>query len=917
MTTISTSRPGFLLLLVAVVPVYFLWRRWRPPLSAGRSRLALVLRIALLVLVVASLADVGVSRSPDRRAVIAIVDLSDSVRTSRDDAAQAVRSMIEAKGPDQLFGLVTFGSDAQVEITPTLRPTFEDFQTDPNGNYSDLDGALRLAGNLFPHGYTRQVVLVSDGRQNLGDAGEAVAELRDRSIRVDVMASGDPPGAEAMVVALEAPHEVRANQSFTATARLQATAPTPSSLTMTLEGSPVESRNIELGVGASSATFSLPPLPPGVHRLGASIAPETDSYAENNVAEAVVRVLGPPTVLMLEGAPGEGANVTSALEAAGTLVETRPAEQAPTDALALSRYDSVVIGDAPAAAFPPDALQALATNVRDLGRGLVTIGGSRSYGPGDWAGTPLEEALPVRMELSQPRERPAMAVAFVLESLESPLGNGVALGAVQSVIDQLTPDDEVAVVNMRQQGELVLPLTRAIDKPAIEQQIADTLLGDPPGYGAPLALAFDALGESTASNKHVIILGDGDAEAQRDSYDALFARARAELITVSAVGVDTHVNAFWMDHMAKIALRGGGRFYLSNTASDVPEIVLDASRSVLRGWFEESPFFPRITAAGDLLAGVPLDAFPELGGYVRTEAKAGAEVALSTPKDDPLLAGWQFGLGRSVAWTSDGVGRWTTPFLGSPVSSALFSRMVAWTMPTGGGESLKMEATPQGDGLDVSVNGPEGGGQLELRVVNPDRAAAEHELAPISPGHWRGPVPAAQPGTYILHAVLEKDGTAIARGEAAIAVAYSPEYVALGRDDDGLRRLAGPGEDLLTIPAGLWDRPVPRLAVSSDLFWALLLVAAVLWPLDIASRRLNLPAREMFAALTSLRRHRRRSDPPEDVLPASLAQVRSRLDAHRRVDPTLDQTSPGTPGHVDRSRADARLEERVGEGGRR
>ena len=81
------------------------------------------------------------------------------------------------------------------------------------------------------------------------------------------------------------------------------------------------------------------------------------------------------------------------------------------------------------------------------------------------------------------------------------------------------------------------------------------------------------------------------------------------------------------------------------------------------------PFFPRVTSASDLLAGVPLDAFPELGGYVVTNPKPTADVLFASPKGDPVLATGQHGLGRTVAWTSDSRGRWTAGLLGSPVAS--------------------------------------------------------------------------------------------------------------------------------------------------------------------------------------------------------------------------------------------------------
>lgn len=893
MTGLTVLRPWYLLLLLAGAAGFVAaWWRWRPPLSPGRSRLSLAVRLLVLAVLVMALAGVQASRTPERRAVVAVADLSDSARAGSDETAAAVRQLLATKGPDDLFGVVSFGRTAQVEVPPSRRPIFDGFQTRPDGTYTDLGGALQLAANLIPDGYARQVVLLSDGRQNLGDAAEAVSGLRGRSVRVDVLPIGGPPGAEALVLALEAPSQLRVGESLTATARLRATAPAGGSIAFEVDGRQVEDRKVEVPGGVSAQAITVPPLEAGVHRLRVALSAEPDGYSQNDVAEAVVRVVGPPVVLVLEGAPGAGANVLAALAAAGMRVEVRAAEQAPGTVGAYTGYDATVIVDAPAPAFPPGAMAAIAASVRDLGRGLVAFGGARSYGPGDWKGTPLEEALPVRMEAPQPKQRPAVAVALVLETMESELGDGVALGAAEAVVDQLTPDDELTVVRMGQPGarglsEVVLPLTRPVDKPAIKQAIRDVKLGDPLGYGQSLSLGFDTVLPSTAATKHAIILGDGDAAEDIGTYGPLFGRAEAEGIIVTSLGIDTHSDATFMAHMRSIAELGGGRFYQADTAADVPQILLDSTRSALRPWYEQARFFPQVTSAGDLLDGVPLDAFPELGGYVVTTAKPTADVLLASPRRDPVLAAGQFGLGRSVAWTSDVTGRWTSGLLGSPVAAALFGRMVAWSLPSGSGEGLRLDAVAKGDGLDVAVSGPDRGGELSVTAVAPDGAITSHPLPPVGPGRWQGVLPAGEVGTYVLRGVLRRDGAPVGDVEVSVAVPYPPEFLELGRNDGLLGALAGQGGTLLTEAAAAWSqRPLP-LRVTSPLFWLLLWLAAVLWPLDIALRRLTTnPFR-----LGAVRRERadRRRAREERAATTSLAGLVRGVEAARQARPSAPE----------------------------
>lgn len=892
MISLSFLRPGLLVLLVVAVPLFCLgWRRWPPPLPPGRSRISLALRLALVSLVVLAIAGLQLSRAPDRRATIAVVDLSDSASASSGEAEKAVRAMQAAKGPDDLFGLVTFGRNAQVEVPPAKRPTFDGFQTRPDGGHSDLAGALQLAANLIPSGYARQLVLVSDGRQNLGDAVEAASGLRQRGVRVDLLPIGRAPGAEALVVALEASQELRVGEAVTATARLRSVGPARGTIRFQVDGAAAETREVEVPAGDSTQALSLPPLPVGVHRLAASLEVTPDGYSQNNTAEAVVRVVGPPSVLVLEGAPGAGRNVAAAVVAAGMQPQVRRVEDAPGDVGGLTGYDATVVVDAPAESFPPGAMQAIATSVRDLGRGFVAIGGTRSYGPGSWRGTPLEEALPVRMEVPQSKERPAVAVVLVLDTLESPQGDAIALGTANSVIDELRPDDEVAVIAMGYEGrqgaadpsQIAVPLTRPTDKAAIKKTIFTTALGDPPGYGKALELAYKTLAASTAATKHVIIMSDGDALGDLGDYDPLFARGQAGRVITSAVGINTHDDATFMDHMRNIGQRGGGIFYLAKTSSDVPKILLESSRAALRPWFEQQPFFPQVTSAGELLDGVPLDAFPQLGGYVATTPKPTADVLLSSPKGDPILAAGQHGLGRSVAWTSDAVGRWTGGFLASGVSATLFGRMVAWSLPTTTSGSLAIDATARGTGLEVTVTSTGPGGDLSVQAVAPDQSTATSTLRSVAPGRWQGLVPADQLGTYVLHAQLERSGAVVGQGELSVPLPYSPEYLELGRDDGLLGAVAAEGGTVLARPEAAWAQRNLPIKVTGLVSFLLLVAVAVLWPVDVALRRLTSSPRALGAAVRQAAR--RRARPAEEQAPASTARLQAGVEATRRSPP--------------------------------
>jgi hypothetical protein len=234
-----------------------------------------------------------------------------------------------------------------------------------------------------------------------------------------------------------------------------------------------------------------------------------------------------------------------------------------------------------------------------------------------------------------------------------------------------------------------------------------------------------------------------------------------------------------------------------------------------------------------------------------------------------------------VAWTSDSTGRWTSGLLDSPVGGTLFARLVEWTLPSAAPSALRLEASPSGDTLVVTATGPSTGGVLELSVLAPDLTGSTTQLAGIGPGRWQGTVAAAAVGTYVLHAVVKQGSAVVAQSELAISVPYSAEYLDLGRDDGVLRELAAEGGALLTSPAVAWKLPPVAVQVSTQIFWALLLLVVLLWPLDVALRRVVLNPRQLVGVLGALARRQRPADLTVEV-PPELVRLRSRVAGYRR-----------------------------------
>src|SRR5207248_2138640 len=234
--------------------------------------------------------------------------------------------------------------------------------------------------------------------------------------------------------------------------------------------------------------------------------------------------------------------------------------------------------------------------------------------------------------------------------------------------------------------------------------------------------------------------------------------------------------------------------------------------------------------------------FPPLTGYVATTPRAAADVILQSPQGDPLLATWQYGLGRVMAWTSDAQGRWTAGLLRWPDANRFFGDIVHDTLPQAGDPALQMETQVQGDHTHLLVTAPTySGAEVAVSSVTPDLSDQQLTLAATGPGRFEGDLPTDQVGSYLVHVTQSAGGVVRHSNTFGLVVPYSPEYRDLGTDLNTLRAIARAGGGALLIdPGQSYSVPVPVARAAQPLDELLLVLAIILFPIDVALRRLIL-----------------------------------------------------------------------------
>ncbi|MEA2682012.1 MAG: hypothetical protein QOK05_340 [Chloroflexota bacterium] len=886
---ISLAQPLGLLGLAAVAVAVLVWMRDPPPLSRIRARLSLGLRVLILALLAFALAGLGAIRTPSAQALVVLADRSASVTSASDQEKAAIRQLATARGTADQMAMVTFGREAVVENPPDAGLAFTDFAATPNPNYTALEEALRLGSSLLPADLRHHLVVLSDGRQNIGDAVTEARLLRSQGTRVDVLPLQVLAGPDVRVDSVDVPAAVPPGTRVHARVQVASNVATSGVARVFLDRALVAELNPAYPSGPSTIDVTLPPAGPGFHDVRVEISPATDTYSENNVGEGLFQVLGAQRVLVVEGHPGAAANLVGALQAASMEPSVVGPGQVPTQPSGLAAYQAMALVDVPAGDLSPDRQQAIQAAVRDLGLGLAAFGGPDTFGPGGMAGTPVEAALPIDMQISDRVQKPPIAVVLVLESMEDSQADSVMRGAARAVVDKLTSKDYIGMTDSISNG-LAVPLQQVKDKAALTKAIAGVQsFGDAGSYAPFIAAAADALAAQKTAVKHIIVLGDGDTQGD---YATQVQALAAKGITVSSIGINVHGQAAMMDQMHAIARDGKGRFYQSNDPSQVPQLLLEETQKGLKPWIVEQRFKPAIDSPSSVLSGLDLAALPPLDGYVASTPKAAAEVILRSAQQDPVLAQWQYGLGRAVAWTSDIEGRWTHDMLASPQSGRLMANQVAWTLPLRDDPDLSLQVTSSGDSghLIAQLRNAATDVTSIASVLAPDLTAVQVPLQLTAPGRYEGDFPADQVGSYVVKVTAGRQGRVEHSATAGLAMAYSPEFRFLGTDLPALQELArAGGGSVLGSAADAFKQVVPPTQVQVSLAALLLAIAVVLLPIDIALRRLvfRRADAELWTALV------RRTEAAPAEVEATLGRLRGRMD--RRRGATGLPVTPVTP----------------------
>ena len=828
------------------------------------------LRTAAMALLILALAQPLWSTGAASPATVLVVDRSQSL--SSDTSTSVVdwlNSALGSAGSNDRAAIVTFGGNAVVDqpASDANGMTFDsatDEQVDTDT--TDIAGALAIA-RVLPVGNTRRIVLVSDGAENSGAALEQASQASSEDTPIDVLPVDGIGSRDLRIDGVTAPDKIWLGESMTVQANVVSSEAGSGTVSLMSGDTVLDSKDADFKTGLNTYTFTIDNLDPGFHQLEVVVDPGStnDAYPENNSQPLGVVVRDAPHLLFVSQEGADNSFLIDKLQGMGMRITSALPTDIPERLSELSEYDAIVLDNIPATDLTVGQIAALQQVTREFGRGLIVIGGTSSYGPGGYANTPLEDVLPVDVKVTEGKERQRVALLLVIDKsgsmavdpVQSVSKIDMAKEAVQLAAGALLDGDEIAILafNDRQQWIMKLtPINGQIDRDRINAAINElTSDGGTEIYPA-LDVGFDEISKSEADVRHIILLSDGKSSTgTKESYAKLIEQMRQSGTTLSTIAIGDDADT---DLLQDLAEEGGGKYHAAATPQEIPQLTLQeaqsaGSQSVVRGEFQ-----PIQSSASAIMTGFQPSDLPMISGYDYAESKSGAQTVLTSDRNDPILAKWQYGLGRVIAWTADDGVDFANEWQGWDGYADFWSNMVQWALPDP--ERGSVEVTSERSGSDALITLGSSGDQTDyvdlsnakVTITAPDgKSAAGLTPYQSAPGEWQVRVANPQAGAYEI-AVDTGSGSSTL---STFSVPPSPELKPNPEAGALMQQLADrTGGRVLSLddPGALFDAPAgdgSGMPSYTSIWWLPLSLSLALVLLELAYR---------YKALDRLRRIR-------------------------------------------------------------
>ena len=830
--------------ILGLVAVPFIWRLSKRSTlgSSPRHRaVAAAFRIAVVVFLVSALIEPVWHRSGKWMSVVYALDVSSSIEPTFVATAIDWIASANTRGDPAHAAFLAFGGSTRAVATAegirSVEVSADGANRSINQSVTNLEAALSRALRSFDPRYLKRLVLITDGNENAGNVSRMLGEAQENDVRVFTLPATVRGEGDSWVEAIDLPDEIREQEPITATIRVFSRVATSATVELVGDDQTLESREVSLEPGLNEVNFEVRLPAGGAGTLSGQLRRDNDPLGQNDLHTRAISVGARPRILYVEGRLASAQYLRDALSAEGMDVTVVGPESLPETAAALENFDLMLMSDVPMDALGGNQVNAIIEYVRDSGGGFIFAAGESSYGEEGYAGSGIEEVLPIWFEINE--ERKDLALIIVLDKSYSMVGPKLELSkeAAKAALDLLDPTHSFGLITFDDTPYVTVPLQLAVERPRINDLISRIIAGSQTNIYPALETAFQALADSEAEVRHIILLSDGKTYA--DDYEELVSLMSDSDITVSSVAVGQEADR---ELLGNIAAWGRGRAYFIQDAERVPRIFIQETQIASQSTLVEEAVETTVITSIEAFTDIDLDAAPPLQGYVRTLAKEAAEVLIQSDSESPLLARWRYGLGRTAIFTSDVKNRWAVDWLTWDGYGKFWSQLVRETMRRDGGGELEFVVERVGDEALITVSA--------LTEEGAYRTDLDPQLRLVGPGGEGVPLPFQQvgPGTFqACHALgapgqepyrFELSGNGIEDRSQALYYRYGDEFRLYPANTDLLNEIAAQtGGKFLPDVGEIFDDYGETASVPTPLWPWLSLLALFSFFLDIAVRR--------------------------------------------------------------------------------
>ncbi|KGR75229.1 VWA domain-containing protein [Ureibacillus manganicus] len=764
-------RINFPIALVLLIPpiAYFVWTWWRHKNQLKKSHLIVfVIRGLSVVFLVFAVTSPYMLLPIKEEQIIFLMDRSASLSGTEDEVINFIEESLASKNEQHEIGIYSFASGLQTEsiLSNTIEraPTLSNIN-DPNN--TNIEEALQIATSIVDRKKATRIVLLTDGLETKGNVVDQLVKLSGTNVSVDVVPLAKPFVSDVSIASFATPQIAYAGEEQQLVTEIKSTSTNEGVLYLYENDQLIYQEPISIEEGTNVFSYRHVGTAEGLVKYETVVQVSEDAILENNKLTSATMVQSSPRLLIVSDRE-TGSPIAEALGPNSIDYDVIPSVDLPNSLSSYLQYNAIIFDNIPGHRVGEAKMGVIEQAVKNFGIGFMMVGGENSFGLGGYFKTPIEKLLPVEMEVKGKHQLPSLGLVIVLDRSGSMMGPKIQLAkeAAARSVELLRDGDTLGFIAFDDQPWEVIETSPLIDR----EKAVNTILSVPPGGGteiySSLAMAYGKLEDLELQRKHIILLTDGQS-ATSNSYEELIEGGKANNITLSTVAIGSDADANLLEMLSEM---GSGRFYSVIDETTIPSILSRETAMITRTYIEDNPFYPIIYNAEGwntlFESGVP-----QMNAYIATTAKQTANVIAESEKEDPVLAQWQYGLGRTIAFTSDSTGAWSGDWARWEEWTNFWQTAVSKLLPSY--NEVAYDIRQDTEGSFIVTDPTNKAAFLDIAVVNEAGEELDIQLDVISSSKVRV-IAESDPG-LVFFRITQNDGTD-AIYQAGLTIPYSSEY---------------------------------------------------------------------------------------------------------------------------------------------